>query len=156
MKLKTIFLIGALGLSATAHAHCDTRNFLLSILSPVVDEKTEDGRRVVEYCPDNLCILINASMEVPIESQYEFAVIYFYYQADFPEFKDKTVELPNGIRPRVELEKRAQTLLKRYQKKYCPNSVQNVDCVIEQMKEVLDIHVYFRRTDEGNVVEEEL
>lgn len=149
--LLTIFLGYGSGGEQT-----NLRKLLFDTLQPILVERVEDEKRILEYCPDNLCLIIKSPSSLKPELVYEFAVLFFFYEADFPEFKKSDYLLPTGINPRDHFKNIAPDILRKSLGETCDREQNKAQCVLSCMKRIHGIHVYFSRTDEGVEIEEEL
>lgn len=59
MKLFVMFLL--LFSSFSYGCDFDSKKMIFNTLAPVIAESLSDGKRVVSYCPDNLCLLTEAN-----------------------------------------------------------------------------------------------
>ena len=132
----------------------DVRSVLFKVLDPVLSEKVDSKIKFIQYCPDNVCLLVEAPIKINSTILYEFTLLFFYYEADFPEFVDEKYPLPTGISPRNEFSKIAPSLLKKYASTSCTGVKNENSCVLKYLRDKYEIKIYFTRFDEGHSAKE--
>ena len=150
------FVCISLYLGQGCSQNVSVKSLLFETLQPVISEEIKTEKKVVRYCPDNLCLLIESPGGTKSDLLYEFAVMYFFYEADFPEFRNKEYLLPTGVNPRSKFKATAIQLLDRYASDHCADSQDKGICVLRYLREKHGIKTYFSRSDEGQTMTEEM
>lgn len=132
----------------------DVKLLLFETLQPILAEKHNEGKRIIRYCPDNLCLLIESPGNIRSDLLYEFSILFFFYEADFPEFRQSEYLLPTGVNPRDKFGEIAPKLLKKYVHNSCEDSQNESVCVLQRIRSEYGIKTYFTRIDEGYSIKE--
>ena len=146
MRLHTLLVI--LLFSINSVSELSSKGLLLETLDPFISEAQTSNLRSVNYCPDNLCYVIKAPKNLEIDIFYDFAVLFFYYEADFPEFTENDYQLPSGKNPRNVFSKYEGKLLDRYSDPCLENKQDKAKCTLDFMRNKYSINTYFTSSGE--------
>ena len=105
---------------------------LTRILDPFFKCHVDDEIRIVEYCPETPCEQIQFYSSVNEIVVFDFTILYFLYNSDYPEFKDGNYKIPSGFNPFTELSKLVTDISNRYLVvSNCSENVLKEKCMLE-------------------------
>ncbi|MEZ5489074.1 MAG: hypothetical protein R3F50_01995 [Gammaproteobacteria bacterium] len=150
-------LLALLSISACGNSS-EAKDLLQKTLKPFLTEMTSNNVRILTYCPDNLCLAFEVPTSLDTNILYKFALAYFYFKADFPEFREYDVRLPNGANPREAFEGLALKIIQDSSFTSCDSKSEAGKhlCALRILQEKHGIEVFFTRTDEGHFIKEKL
>lgn len=102
----------------------------------------KDGKRSIEFCPDNTCDFFLASKEVSLESLRDFAYIYIYFFSDyFVLEKWRSAEEPTNLAQQILLKPAYQDCKRKTNK-------EAARCLLRRLSRENHVELYFVRYDE--------
>ena len=120
--------------------------FLSEIAPTGLEYRVTQKLKVVEYCPDNTCDIIEAPAGLPNEIFNDFAFLFLSYASGYIYLKkpfDKS-------RPFLEEAKRFFPHVVERRKHQCRgDELEIVSCILNKMADDYGIKIYFSRFDEG-------
>ena len=120
--------------------------FLSEIAPSGLEYQVTQTLKVVQYCPDNTCDIIEAPASIPNEIFNDFAFLFLRYASGYVYLK-KPFDKP---RPFLEEAKRFLPHVIERRKQQCRgDELEVVSCILNKMADDYGIKIYFSRFDEG-------
>jgi hypothetical protein len=120
--------------------------FLSEIAPTGLEYRVTQKLKIVEYCPDNTCNIIEAPASIPKETFNDFVFLFLRYASGYVYLKkpyDKS-------RPFLEEAKRFLPHVIEKRKQQCQgDELDVVSCILNRMADDHGIKIYFSRFDEG-------
>ncbi len=95
-------LFFSLGCFSNSHIPA-VKKSMFNVLEPFFSESIEEGKRIVAYCPETPCELIEVDTSIDLEVVYDFVLLFYFFDTSYPEFKDSNYKMPSGLNPNTEL-----------------------------------------------------
>ena len=120
--------------------------FLSEIAPSGLEYQVTKTLKVVQYCPENTCDIIEAPASIPNEIFNDFAFLFLRYASGYVYLK-KPFDKP---RPFLEEAKKFLPHVIERRKQQCRgDELEVVSCILNKMADDHGIKIYFSRFDEG-------
>src|SRR3990172_8950787 len=84
------------------------------VLYPFFTTYVENEKTVIKYCPETPCELIESEAKVNKEIVLDFALLFYLFDTNDPEFRDEKYRMPSGYNPYLELTKLVPAVVDKY------------------------------------------
>ncbi len=109
------------------------KQLMFEVLEPFFSESVLGEKRVIMYCPETPCELIEVDASIDVEVVYDFVLLFYLFDTSYPEFKDSDYKLPSGYNPYTELSRHVVMILSRYNN-VCHSGEDSAFCVLDYLK----------------------